>query len=58
MDKFDDWASYMIWAEKNMKDLDDALLHEDYSKVDAYILSISNALQDVQNWVAKRKSTS
>ena len=25
-----DWAEYLIWAEKNLKDLEDKLLHKDY----------------------------
>lgn len=26
-----DWAEYLLWAEKNMKDLEDKLLHKKYN---------------------------
>lgn len=25
-----DWSEYLLWAEKNMKDLEDKLLHKNY----------------------------
>lgn len=25
-----DWSEYLIWAEKNLKDLEDKLLHKQY----------------------------
>jgi len=30
VNSINDWAEYMLWAEKNMKDLEKKLLHKDY----------------------------
>lgn len=60
MDKqpsINDWAEYMIWAEKNLKDLENKLLHQDYDlkKINGHILAINNALAKTLDWVVDAK---
>lgn len=29
-ESINDWSEFLLWAEKNLKDLEDKLLHKDY----------------------------
>lgn len=54
-----DWAEYLIWAEKNLKDLEKMILHKEYDieKINGHISAINHALAKTQNWVVDAKQT-
>ena len=49
-----DWAEYLLWAEKNLKDLEDMLLHQRYDieKINSHVTAINHALAQTLDWVA------
>ena len=49
-----DWSEYLIWAEKNLKDLEDMLLHQKYDlgQMQAKVTAINHALAQTLDWVA------
>lgn len=49
-----DWAEYLIWAEKNLKDLEDMLLHQRYDmeEIRGHVTAINHALAQTLDWVA------
>ena len=48
-----DWAEYLIWAEKNLKDLEDMLLHQRYDieEIAKHVTAINHALAKTVDWV-------
>ena len=57
MNSINDWAEYMLWAEKNMKDLENKLLHKDYDleKIQAHVAAINHSLAKTVEWVLDAK---
>lgn len=53
MNSINDWAEYMLWAEKNLKDLEKRLLHKDYNieEIAKHVTSINHALAKTVDWV-------
>lgn len=54
-----DWSEYLIWAEKNLKDLEKMILHKDYNldKINACVSAINHAVAQTQDWVVDAKQT-
>ncbi len=50
-----DWAEYMLWAEKNFKELEYGLLHKKYDKIEINIAAINKSMADVQKWVEEHR---
>lgn len=49
-----DWAEYLIWAEQNLKRIEDMLLHKDYDleQLSARVTAINHALAQTLEWAA------
>lgn len=49
-----DWSEYLLWAEKNLKDLENKLLHKNYDmdEIRGYVTAINHALAQTLDWVA------
>ena len=49
-----DWSEYLLWAEKNLKDLEKKLLHKDYDmdKINGHVTAINHALAKTMDWIA------
>ena len=52
-----DWAEYLIWAEENMKRIEDMLLHKDYDldQLNARVAAVNHSLAQTLEWVANAK---
>ncbi len=50
-----DWAEYMIWAERNLKQLEYGLLHKKYDNIEKNIAAINESLQKVSRWVEEHR---
>lgn len=50
-----DWAEYMLWAEKNFKELEYGLLHKKYDKIEQNIVAINEAMLKVYDWVEEHR---
>jgi hypothetical protein len=52
-----DWAEYLIWAEKNLKDLEDMLLHKQYDidQIETKARAINLAITQTVNWARNAK---
>ena len=52
-----DWAEYLIWVEKNLKDLEDMLLHQQYDmdQIEAKAKAITLALSQTVDWAWNAK---
>lgn len=48
-----DWSEYLLWAEKNFKELEYGLLHKKYENVEKNIAAINDSLAKVTAWVEK-----
>ena len=48
-----DWAEYLIWAEKNLKDLEKKLLQKEYDldEINGHVTAINHALAQTLDWV-------
>lgn len=53
MTELDDWAHHLMWAEKNIKDINYKLLHQKYDELENNIKNVEHALQKVQDWVTR-----
>lgn len=49
-----DWAEYLLWAEKNLNDLEKKLLHKQYDmdEIMGHVTAINHALAQTLDWVA------
>jgi len=50
-----DWAEYMLWAEKNFKELEYGLLHKKYDKIEQNIVAINESMLRVHEWVEEHR---
>ena len=52
-----DWAEYMLWAEKNLKDLEKKLLHKEFDveKIHFHVTAIKDSLDKTIEWVMDAK---
>ena len=55
MTELDDWAQYVMWAEKNLKEIDYKLLHKKYEGIDVNAKNVEFALARIQDWVRRHK---
>lgn len=46
-----DWSEYLLWAEKNLKDLEYQLLHDQYNVWEENIANIKHALDQTSEWI-------
>lgn len=53
MSELDDWAQYVMWAEKNIKEIDYKLLHKKYDGIEANAKNVEYALAKIQEWVQR-----
>ena len=53
MDKpyIDDWAGPMLWVEKNIRDINDGLLHKNYDGINEKMDNVVHALNVVAEWI-------
>lgn len=51
-----DWAEYLIWAEKNLKDLEKMILHKDYDieQLRFHAASIKESVDKSVLWVEQQ----
>lgn len=53
MSELDDWAQYVMWAEKNLKEIDYKLLHKKYDGIEVNAKNVEHALAKIQEWVQR-----
>jgi hypothetical protein len=46
-----DWSEYLLWAEKNFKDLEHKLLHNNYEGWQENIAAIRQSLDKTSEWI-------
>lgn len=48
-----DWSEYLLWAEKNLNDLEKKLLHKQYDmdEIRGHVTAINHALAQTLDWV-------
>ena len=58
MNSINDWSEYLLWAEKNMKDLEHMLLHKDYDleKMQYKAAAIKQSLDKCLIWVDEERA--
>ena len=57
-ESINDWSEYLIWAEKNFKELEDKLLHHQLDGWEENINAIQHAMFQTAAWInanAKQK---
>lgn len=54
-----DWAEHLIWAEKNLKDLENKLLHKEYDmqQLTNHVDAIKHSLEQTLVWARNAKQT-
>lgn len=52
-----DWSEYLLWAEKNLKDLEKKLLHKEYDmeQITAHVDAINHSLEQTLAWARYAK---
>ena len=50
-ESINDWSEYLLWAEKNFKDLEYQLLHSQYNTWEENIAAIKHALDQTSEWI-------
>jgi len=53
MVELNDWAQHLLWVEKNLKDLEDKLLHKRYEDAHKNVIAINGSLAKVIEWIEK-----
>ena len=56
-ESINDWSEYLLWAEKNMKDLEKKLLHRNYDleQIQNHVAAINHSLARTVEWVLNAK---
>jgi hypothetical protein len=55
MNSINDWSEYLIWAEKNMKELEYGLLHKKYDSANKNVVAIVDSLVKVLLWIEEHR---
>ena len=55
MVELNDWAQHLIWVEKNLKELEDKLLHKKFEGADKNVNAINSSLAKVIEWIGANK---
>jgi hypothetical protein len=55
MSTLNDWAQHVMWAEKNLKDLEDKLLHKKFEGAEKHVSAINSSLAKVIEWIEANK---
>ena len=55
MVELNDWAHHLIWVEKNLKELEDNLLHQKYEGAEKNVAAINSSLAKVIEWIEANK---
>jgi len=50
-ESINDWSEYLIWAEKNFKELEDKLLHQRLDGWEENINAIQHSLFKTAEWI-------
>lgn len=53
-ESINDWSEYLLWAEKNFKDLEKKLLHEQLEGWEQNITAIRHSLDQTAEWIKAR----
>lgn len=53
MNDLDDWSAYLLRVEKNLKEMNDKLLHKDYDGIYELNEAITHDLNNTMVWVFK-----
>lgn len=53
-ESINDWSEYLLWAEKNFKDLEHKLLHNQMDGWESNINAIQHALFKTAEWIQNR----
>lgn len=58
MNSINDWSEYLLWAEKNMKEMEHMLLHKDYDLVKMLFkaTAIKQSLDKCLIWVDEERA--
>lgn len=58
MNSINDWSEYLLWAEKNMKELENMLLHKDYDleKMQYKAAAIKHSVDKCLIWVDEERA--
>ena len=55
MDDLHDWSSYLLQVEKNLRQLNDKLLHKNYVGIEEHIQAIKDRLDKTLAWVEENR---
>ncbi len=55
MNSINDWSEYLIWAEKNLKELEYGLLHKKYDSANKNVVAIVDSLVKVLLWIEEHR---
>jgi hypothetical protein len=53
-ESINDWSEYLLWAEKNFKDLEKKLLHHELAGWEDNIAAIRHSLDQTADWIRVR----
>lgn len=51
-----DWSTYLMQAQRELKEIEDKLLHKNYNDIDEHISAINKALDSTMAWVVSQGS--
>ncbi len=55
MDELHDWSAYLIQVEKNLRQLNDKLLHKNYVGLEEHVQEIKDRLDKTLAWVKENR---
>lgn len=55
MDELHDWSAYLIQVEKNLRQLNDKLLHKNYVGLEEHVQEIKDRLDKTLSWVKENR---
>ena len=55
MDELHDWSAYLIQVEKNLRQLNDKLLHKNYVGLEEHVQTIKDRLDKTLAWVKENR---
>ena len=55
MSELHDWSSYLIQVEKQIRQINDKLLHKNYVGIDEHVQTIKDCLDQTLAWVEERR---
>ena len=55
MDELHDWSAYLIQAEKELRIINDKLLHKQYAGLEPHIQKIKDCLEKTLMWAQENR---